>query len=276
MEASSNTPFDAELSALLDNEVAEEDRHRLEGRISGDPQLKSRQEALRRANDYGKRSFEAMLREPVPLDLVRAIRTTPEPRRTIKLQPPPRAVRRIKHTIGLTVACSIAMFGVGGVAGYLLAHRPHIKTFADFTGETASAWLDDVASNYRLFSRQPRHLVEVPASESAHIVEWLMATTGVSFRIPDMSADGLEFLGARLFAAAGRPVGQLVYRNTDGEIISVNFTKSILPLSTPLNETIRDDIGLVVWQGQQASYALSGPSSDAFLETVAKKIAGII
>ncbi len=72
-------------------------------------------------------------------------------------------------------------------------------------------------------------------------------------------------------------MGELIYQNRDGEVIAISFTKFISPMpEKDMRESIRDDIGMVTWQGLQASYVLTGPSSDADLEGLATKIAGII
>ncbi|MGE6741601.1 anti-sigma factor family protein [Allorhizobium pseudoryzae] len=269
---------ESQFSAQLDGQLSETESAALDALLDNDPATRAKMDALRHANDLGRQQFEAMLKEPVSLDLVRSIKTASEPRRVVQLPETPldKVKVRIKPTLATVVASSLLMFGLGAGAGYMFGARPSMTTFADLAGDPGKAWLDDVTSHYRLFSRQSRHLVELPANESAHIVEWLMATTGVSFRIPDLTEDGLEFIGARLYSAGGRPVGQLVYRNSESEVIAISFAKSMAPSDTEMREVIRDDIGLVTWQGLQASYVLTGPSSDAFLDTLAAKVARII
>lgn len=269
--------LDARLSAMLDGEVSPEEKAELEALIEDDPQVQHAADQLSRANDHGRSLFDAMLKEPVSLSLVRSIKNGQQGRRALRFPKQETVRQKIRPTYRLIASSSIIMFMLGAGAGYMFAVPSHIVTYADIAGDPAKAWLDDVASHYRLFSRQSRHLVEIPASESAHIVEWLMATTGVSFRIPDLAEEQLTFRGARLFSAGGRPVGQLIYQNRDGEVISIAFTKFIAPMQDQnMRETIRDDIGMVTWQGMQANYVLTGPSSDAFLEMLANKVASII
>lgn len=269
--------LDARLSAMLDGETTEAEKAELEGILATDPQAKRASEKLHQANEHGRALFNEMLKEPVSLSLVRSIKTAPEGRRALRFPRQEMVRQKIKPTYRLAITSSVIMFALGAAAGYMLGAPSHMMTYADIAGDPSKAWLDDVASHYRLFSRQSRHLVEVPASESAHIVEWLMATTGISFRIPDLTSENLQFMGARLLSAGGRPVGQLIYQNREGEVISIAFTKFIAPLpELNMRETIRDDIGMVTWQGMQASYVLTGPSSDADLEGLATKVAGII
>ena len=269
--------LDARLSAMMDGELTDAEKLELNELIATDPQAKHTAEKLGQANERGRTLFNEMLKEPVSLSLVRSIKAAPEGRRALRFPKQGTVRQKIRPTYRLALASSAIMFAVGAAAGYMFAAPPHMMTYADIAGDPSKAWLDDVASHYRLFSRQSRHLVEIPANESAHIVEWLMATTGISFRIPDLTSENLEFMGARLFSAGGRPVGQLVYQNREGEVISIAFTKFISPMQEKdMRESIRDDIGMVTWQGLQASYVLTGPSSDAELEGLATRVAGII
>ncbi|MBB4141630.1 anti-sigma factor family protein [Rhizobium rhizoryzae] len=269
--------LDARLSAMLDGEVTEAEKSELDDILANDPNAKLTSDKLRQATEHGRTLFNEMLKEPVSLSLVRSIKTAPEGRRALRFPKQETVRQKLKPTYRLAITSSVIMFALGAAAGYMVGAPSHMMTYADIAGDPSKAWLDDVASHYRLFSRQSRHLVEIPANESAHIVEWLMATTGISFRIPDLTSEKLVFMGARLFSAGGRPVGELIYQNRDGEVIAICFTKFISPMpEKDMRESIRDDIGMVTWQGLQASYVLTGPSSDADLEGLATKIAGII
>jgi len=118
-------------------------------------------------------------------------------------------------------------------------------------------------------------LAELPASEPAAIIEWLLGNTGVNFRIPDLSDNGLAFEGARMLVAGGMPVGQLVYTSDDGEVISLLFRKN-RPDEDGFSELIRDNIALVSWRSATATYVVVGPSSAASLDEIAAKAAGLI
>lgn len=277
MPASQNPHIDSRLSAALDGELAETDKAEIDTLLSGpDPHLREAQDALRRGNDFGIHAFAEVLREPVPLTLVRTIKTATPPRKAVRLPQAPASQLQFKPTRRQAlVACAVLVAIAGGI-GYMIGSRPQMQTFADLAMPVTSGWLEDIATHHRVFSRQTDHLVEVPASDSPHLVDWLMATTGVSFRVPDLSADKLEFLGGRLFSAAGKPVGQLVYRDEDGGIISICFARNLVGNDQNMAEQIRDDIGLIAWHRDQTDYVVTGASSDASLDSIAAKVAGRI
>lgn len=268
--------LDIRLSSALDGELGETEQAEIDTRLAGDQHMRARQEELRRGSDFGAHAFAEVLREPVPLTLVRNIKTATPPRKAVRLPQAQRPALEFKPTRRQAfAACALLALVAGGV-GYMIGSRPQMETFAQLAMPVTSGWLEDIATHHRVFSRQTDHLVEVPASDSPHLVDWLMANTGVSFRVPDLSDDKLDFLGGRLFSAAGRPVGQLVYRDPDGNVISICFGRNLTGNEQNMAEQIRDDIGLIAWHRDQTDYVVTGPSADATLDMIAAKVAGQI
>ena len=138
-------------------------------------------------------------------------------------------------------------------------------------------WIDDIVGSHRIYSRQKEHLVEVPGTQAAEIETWLAASVGVTFAVPDLARKGLSFEGARLLAANGRPVAQLVYRDREGEVFTICFLKQgDGQQSGEFTETIRGDLGLISWQRESVSFVMIGPSSDPALQDLAETVAANI
>src|SRR5690606_26048661 len=76
------------LSAYADGQASEKDRQDIEELLVNDPHARSLYDALGRGSELGRRAFDDMLKEPVPLDLVRAIKNASLPRRAIRLPSP--------------------------------------------------------------------------------------------------------------------------------------------------------------------------------------------
>ena len=118
---------------------------------------------------------------------------------------------------------------------------------------------------------------EVPASDGDEILKWLTASVGVKFNIPDLATDGLVFQGARLLVAGGKPVGQLLYKSVDGDVIAISFVKDDgVEDSSDFDEKIKDDVGVVSWHRGGIGYAIVGPSSDAMLDDLANRVSSEI
>ena len=87
MENFKELPLEVRLSAFIDGQVGEEDARELEALIASNDDARGIYETLKMGSDFGNNAFEEMLREPVPLDLVRkikAIEAKPAPVRQAK------------------------------------------------------------------------------------------------------------------------------------------------------------------------------------------------
>lgn len=283
MESTQGLPLEVRLSAYLDGQLPEAEVKEINAILAEDDDARAVYERLKLGSEFGARAFDRMLQEPIPLDLVRNIKDAgkgeDEPQKLgfaavpISATPAPRRSAFWPQAL----AASLVIFLAGGAAGYLISEQKQTSQVASAQFALARTWLDDIADYHRIYSRQTRHLAEVPASDQAHIVEWLSASTGVDFAVPDLSAQNLTFEGARLLVAGGKPTAQLLFRDAEDEIFAICFLKSDpVEARTELTESIRDDIGLISWQSGNASFVVVGPSADPNLERIAEAVSSTI
>ncbi len=278
MESTQGLPIEVRLSAYLDGQLPRSEMNEIDEILAQDDDARAVFEKLKLGSEFGARAFERMLQEPIPLDLVRNIkeaRTSDDETPKLGIAAIPVAATRAPRRSAFwpqALAASLAIFIAGGVSGYLISEQQD----TDGPIQIAAAprtWLDDIADYHRIYARQTRHLVEVPASDQDHIVEWLSASTGVPFKLPDLSGQNLKFEGARLLVAGGKPTAQLLYRDAENEIFAICFLQSDpVEGKTTLAESMRNDIGLVSWQQGKASYVVVGPSADPDLERIAEAV----
>jgi len=76
-------PLEAQLAALLDGETTPEQKLELESRLATDENARKIYDKLRHGVDFGRRKLDDMLKEPVPLALVRSIKSTQPPKTPI-------------------------------------------------------------------------------------------------------------------------------------------------------------------------------------------------
>lgn len=268
-------PLEARLSAFLDGETNREEKEELEKLIASDPDARRIFDELRHGSDVGRKAFDEVLKEPVPLALVRSIKSAQPPKTR---DPSPRLARaslKLAPSGRQSLAAALILFALGGGIGYLFGIQPADIPAADSPPPAQTAtrnWLDDLAAYHRIYSRQPRHMVELQASELDEIGKWLTSTVGIKFNFPDLAADGLVFQGARMFVAGGKPVGQLIYRSLDGDVVAICFTKTdSVADDNNFDETIKDDVSIVSWHRNGTTYAVVGPSSNAMLDQIANR-----
>ncbi|MGD9477639.1 anti-sigma factor family protein [Shinella sp. G-2] len=284
MESTQGLPLEVRLSAYLDGQLPQAEVDEINAILARDDQARGVYEKLKLGSEFGARAFDRMLQEPIPLDLVRNIKDAgkneDEPPKLgiaaipVAATPAPRRSAFWPQAL----AASLVLFLAGGAAGYLISEQKQTSfQVASTQFAPVRTWLDDIADYHRIYSRQTRHLVELPASDKDHLVEWLSASTGVTFAVPDLTAQKLTFEGARLLVAGGKPTAQLLYRDAENEIFAICFLKSDpVEGKTELAESMRNDIGLISWQKGNASFVVVGPSADPDLERIAETVSASI
>jgi anti-sigma factor RsiW len=177
------------LHAYLDGELDAEETAAIERRLAGDPNARTLLDRMRQQGEALHRAYDGVLDEPVPPDLLAAV----------------------KRQAGsgnlpyLAMAASLALLLLGGAGGWLAAgqvSRSVVPGMAEIALEA-----------HQIYTAEVRHPVEVTASEQDHLQAWLSKRVGHAFIIPDLSAEGYTLLGGRLLVGDGRPAGQLMYED---------------------------------------------------------------
>ncbi|MEP5155197.1 anti-sigma factor, partial [Planktotalea sp.] len=219
-----------------------------------DPRVAAELEALFELNTDLRGAFDELLAEPVPETLSLAPSSiTPEPETT-----PALAAANTNRAPWRSLAAMLALGLLLG-AGGMWASRTQVEPVQV---AAARSWLGEVAEYHQIYARQTRHLVEVPASEQDHIEKWLSKEVGFDFKVPDLSAAGFTFQGARLLVAAGKPVAQLMYTDANGAVIAL--CGLLNGSGTPAGTALRafGDVHMATWKSETGSFAIVGDAPE--------------
>jgi anti-sigma factor RsiW len=248
------TTFSETLSAYLDGELDVVTAQAVEDRLATDPAAQAELDALIDADAIAQEAFDLQLDDPVPFALAQHIKDTPMPQHTQSTRP----------IWGMLAAC-LVIFSLGALGGFSLKNQ--------IAPTKTTGWLAAVADYHAVYAGQSRHLVEVGADQAEHIEKWLGKTIGASFTVPDLSASGLTFQGGRLLVANGKPVAQLMYRQSDGTVIALCLQKSGKNPDTPttLKQQTINGFDFVSWTANGADYVVIGPQGQPNLSALATK-----
>ncbi len=248
--------YEEKLSAFLDGELPEAEAVEIEEALARDPALQAELEALMAADTLAKDAFAGLGDEPVPHALAAAIRdadvATPANTTT--------APSWFSGWIAAAAACVMLLVGTAG--GYMVGTTRGVEVAA------APGWLVDIADYHAVYAGQKRHLVEVGADETDHIMTWLTNTVGADVRVPDLSASGLTFQGARLLVAAGKPVAQLMYTDANGAVVALCQIANPSPQDSIVERTI-GAFDMVSWGGTDANFVIVGDTGRDDLDEIA-------
>jgi anti-sigma factor RsiW len=281
---------DDRLIAYLDGEVDASARHEIEDWLDSDPAARDKLVALAQSAALVRSAFDEVTHEPLPDRLIAAARgerVSAEPSAKILPFRPGRgtgsapAARR--WWLGLPLAASLFGLLLGGAVTYLSVAKllpggiggkqPAVEMAA-----ADSLWLDNAVGYFKLAaSAGDGALVDVPATGDAREA-WQKISQSLpqEVRWPDLNLKpwGLNFRGARLVVADGRPAAQLMY-TTDNKAIGplTLIIGSSKEPDTPPTLARRQDVNLLYWRHQGRAYALVGQTDVGYLWGIANDVA---
>jgi anti-sigma factor RsiW len=276
---------DDRLIAYLDGELEMAERREIEAWLDTDPAAREKLAALAESANLVRLAFDEVMREPLPDRLIAAARgetvssepgaqVLPFERRPGKGRTP--AAQR--WWIGLPVAASLFGLLLGGGVAYLGVAKlaPGGKQPVVEMAAADNVWLDNAAGYFKLFvSAGDGAMIDVPATgDPREALQKISQSLPQEVRLPDLKPWGLNFRGARLVVAEGRPAAQLVY-TTDNKAIgplTLIIGSSKEPDVSPALAR-RQDVNLLYWRHQGRSYALVGQSDVGYLWGIANDVA---
>lgn len=173
--------------------------------------------------------------------------------------PPPRRTHLSRRS-AFALAASLAAVVVSYAGGYA-------------TPRDNDDFLDDVAEYHSVFSHETTHLVEVPADRPDEIARWLGGHLHLRLAAPDLSADGLSFVGGRLLVNEGEPMADLLYTRAQGLPVAMCIKRDDGATNSGIRLTTRDGLQLASWNARGYSFAVVGDLSAAQARSLAASAA---
>lgn len=175
------------LMAYADGQLDATQRAVIDAHLADNPEAAAVVALQQRQNDAIRTLFTPVGAEPVPVRL-RPARLLAEQKK--------RALRAVRAAALVTV-----LLGTGLAAGWFL--RPLSDTPELYDQLIASA-----VSAHTVYVAENRHAVEVAGSDADHLSTWLSNRLDTTLPMPDLTPQGLSFLGdgccqRRRFPAAG-------------------------------------------------------------------------
>ena len=125
--------------------------------------------------------------------------------------PPPRAGWPISWAVAAAIAAGVIGFGGGMV-------------WSGQDGNPRNALIDEITEYHQVFAKETTHLVEIGPEHGDEIRRWLGHRLERRLDIPDLTAAGLTFAGARMIVVGGKPVADLFYTRDRGAPVAFCIT----------------------------------------------------
>ena len=159
-----------DLQAYVDGRLAPARAAEIEAWLGERPEESARIAALRQDREALKSAYAGVGSERVPGRLLTAFERAP-------------------RQLWRRAAAAVLIFAVGAAVGLAIGYY----------GRSAPEERRDVVraaiGAHKVFVPEVRHPVEVPASEAAHLVQWLSKRVGHRLKAPDLASSGFRLVG---------------------------------------------------------------------------------
>jgi anti-sigma factor RsiW len=240
---------DAELVALIDNELDESSRTALLARLAADEGLRQRYQELREAGAPLAASFDALLGQ-APLARLRAALPANEP---------------LRQTSRRFAGFAVRDLAAGFVIGVLVAGAAvwAASNFGLLGGQ--EDWRSAVVEYTNLYTKGTFDPLNPDAALQGKKLSAVRAKVGGNLTPENVALPGLRFATAFMLSYRGTPLGVIAYVDPSGAPVLLCILASRAP-DAPVRSERRGDLGLASWSDDGRSYLVIGrmPEERAF------------
>ncbi len=240
---------DEELHAYVDGELDEQRRVDVETWLASHPWASARVGDYERIRDRLHARFDQVLSEPVEVSMV--------------------VPARQGFAVFLRVAAIATLALFSATLGWTLKGwsnpGPALPALTDLVQPATFA--------HQVYSTDTRYPVEIPAVEQSSLNRWVSLRMHTELRAPDLSAQGLSFIGGRLLPSTNRMAAQFMYENPQGQRLTV-YVRRIAGQDRFSGFQYREQDALHVfyWIDRAMGYAVIGELPPARLIAVANTV----
>lgn len=246
-----------ELQAYVDDRLDATQREQVERFLENRHELAREIAAYRAQRDGLRTALASPAAEPIPpeLNLSRLLEAR------LRRRPP---WWRVAATVALCL-------GLGGATGWYFGSAPR----QDRTELAVSLLQQQAMASHIVYAADPRHPIEMAASDSAHLVQWLSNRLHRSVVPPDLSALGYKLLGGRLLATEhGGASALFVYEDASGTRLSVLLRPMAPELNARRADISHGSVNGCTWIANGMGYAVVAAESDGALDQIVDRING--
>jgi anti-sigma factor RsiW len=231
---------DAELVALIDNELDEEAKDSLLARLAADEALRQRYEALRDAGAPIAGSLDALL-EMAPVNRIRGLPLVGDARG------PSRPFSWISSR-GLAAGLAACLLSAGAAAWITLSLAR--------LGEPTD-WRSAVVQYTNLFTNETFSPLHPDPSLAAKELSAVGERVGANLTPESVALPGLRFTVAFMLSYGGSPLGVIAYVDAEGSPVLLCVIANQAP-DAPIRSERRVDLSLASWSRGGRSHLVIG------------------
>ena len=235
------TDEDAELVALIDNELDEGSRGALMARLATDERLRQRYDELRAVGAPVARSLEELLGQ-APLERLRAAIPADKP---------------VSRRLGLFAGGGLRQLAAGIAIGLVAAGATAWVGVSLGLIKERDNWRSAVVEYTNLYTNETFSPLRPDASLQAIELSALGAKVGADLTPENVALPGLQFAVAFMLAYEGSPLGVIAYVEPSGAPVLLCIIANHAP-DSPMQSERRGDLTLAGWSSGGRSHLVIG------------------
>jgi anti-sigma factor RsiW len=162
---------------------------------------------------------------------------------------------------------AMLLLSIGGLGGW--AVRGALQ--ASPGGMVALA--QEAAVSYSVYAPDRVRPVEVRASDSAQLVQWVSDRLRRPVKVPDLTTSGYRLMGGRLVATEHGPAAMFMYDDDHGSrIVVLTRPMSSADQNAPMTPQSQGDVRGFAWADDGVGYSLVGHAAPEFLRPIANEV----
>jgi anti-sigma factor RsiW len=156
---------------------------------------------------------------------------------------------------------------VGGISGWV------VRGTLQASPEGLVALAQEATTSYNVYAPDRVRPVEVRASDSAQLVQWLSDRLHRPVKVPDLAASGYRLMGGRLVATQHGPAAMFMYDDDRGSrLVVLTRPMSSADQNAPMTPQSRGDVGGFAWADDGVGYSLVGQAAPESLRPIANEV----
>jgi len=172
---------------------------------------------------------------------------------------------RRRLPLGWAVAAML-MMSIGGLGGWVV--RGSLQ--ASPNGLVALA--QEAADSYSVYAPDRVRPVEMRATDSAQLVQWVSNRLHQPVKLPDLTASGYRLMGGRLVATSHGPAAMFMYDDDRGERLVVLTRPMQSDQSAPMAPHAGGNVAGFAWADGGMGYSLVGQAAAESLKPIANEV----
>jgi anti-sigma factor RsiW len=159
------------------------------------------------------------------------------------------------------------LLSIGGLGGWA------VRGALEVSPGGLVALAQEATASYNVYAPDRVRPVEVRASDSGQLVQWVSDRLHRPVKVPDLTTSGYRLMGGRLVATSHGPAAMFMYDDDRGSrIVVLTRPMSSADRDAPMTPRSQGDVGGFAWADDGVGYSLVGQAAPESLRPIANEV----